>query len=756
MIASRWHVQAAWLWLALMLLVWGYGTWRMVSGLPLDSDLLYLLPSEEQDPQLQKGRALLINELGSRFTVMVGHPEEEQALQAAKKLQSRLQENGMLKPTADNWSSKAIELAKTFFPYRQGLLGEQERQMLLQHQENKLIQRAVGQLYNPSAILDSQLLLKDPFTLFSSFLLQLPNPAPKLMPRNGWLHTYAEQKHWFMINAQLSDSPFSIQFQNQFMQVWETINKEPVTLLRLSAIFYAQAAASRAMNESSTIGTLGLLLTILLIIFIFRAVRPLGLTILAILNGLMCGLVVSLLLFERIHTAALLFGSTLIGVAVDYCLIYFCQAFSPQSSPAWRLKSVIHGIFYGMLTTFMGYFCLAMAPFPGLQQGAAISVAGLLTSWLTVVLWFPHLDTLSCRTPSPILLHMQALLMWLWQPAHARQRTLFACTLVLLSLGGALHFEINDNIRRYQQLSPHLQEEQKQIQKLTGMADINQFFWLQNNDQEQLLRVQEQLGDRLQELRTRGIIQDWLSLARFTPSTHRQQENKQLITALYGTGLPIIEEITGLSLSTQSGREDFLTPENSGILAWPLFTDAKKQALFPISVQDSTQMTQVAEGITGAHYVDPAADLSTLLERYRYRALLLLALSVLFTYLLLVWRYGWKNGITTLLPALCATLLTPFLLALLQVPFGFFTAIALVLLFAIGVDYAIFCAEESSPDLPMLTGIWLTALTSLFSFGLLAFSQTPAVREFGLTVMIGISLSMLLAPWAMRNKNNHA
>jgi predicted exporter len=73
-----------------------------------------------------------------------------------------------------------------------------------------------------------------------------------------------------------------------------------------------------------------------------------------------------------------------------------------------------------------------------------------------------------------------------------------------------------------------------------------------------------------------------------------------------------------------------------------------------------------------------------------------------------------------------------------------------VLILGIGVDYAIFFAESESDQRPVtMLGVWLAALTSLLSFGLLALSQVPAMTQIGLTMIIGILVSLLLSPLAV-------
>ena len=98
-------------------------------------------------------------------------------------------------------------------------------------------------------------------------------------------------------------------------------------------------------------------------------------------------------------------------------------------------------------------------------------------------------------------------------------------------------------------------------------------------------------------------------------------------------------------------------------------------------------------------------------------------------------------------PPAFALLLTPSLMALLGEPITFFAAMALVLVLSIGVDYAIFCAEAAGVrKSATLLAVCLASSTTLLSFGLLAFSGVFAVHTFGLTMLIGITLSVLLSP----------
>jgi len=78
---------------------------------------------------------------------------------------------------------------------------------------------------------------------------------------------------------------------------------------------------------------------------------------------------------------------------------------------------------------------------------------------------------------------------------------------------------------------------------------------------------------------------------------------------------------------------------------------------------------------------------------------------------------------------------------------------ALVLLLSVASDYAIFCAESPGDRRTVtLLAVWMAALTTLLSFGLLVVSRVPAVHNFGSTMLIGILLALLAAPLASRGR----
>jgi predicted exporter len=146
--------------------------------------------------------------------------------------------------------------------------------------------------------------------------------------------------------------------------------------------------------------------------------------------------------------------------------------------------------------------------------------------------------------------------------------------------------------------------------------------------------------------------------------------------------------------------------------------------------------------------VDKAESVSALMGQYRRLGNAALAAAVLLVWGML-WRWReWRRGSLILAPSLLGMLAG---LALAGAGLTLFKTIALVLVLGFGVDYTVFLAAAEDPA-PALLGVLLAGFATLLSFGLLAFSHTPALRGFGLTLGLGLLVAVLSAPMALPRK----
>ncbi|MGH8324225.1 MAG: hypothetical protein ACRETD_10580, partial [Steroidobacteraceae bacterium] len=390
---------------------------------------------------------------------------------------------------------------------------------------------------------------------------------------------------------------------------------------------------------------------------VFRALRPLWLTLLAIAIGVVCAFAACFAIFGGLHVAALLFGVSLIGIAIDYCLQYVSARFGADAGPPpARLRRVLPGITLGAATTLIGYATLMLAPFPGLHQLAVFAAIGLSGSFITVLLWLPALDS-----PEPLLhgarvLTMADQLSRFWQ--EARYRRWRFCLIALIAIGavvGATRLRVDDDVRHQQALASNLRDQEAQIRRLSGISGGTEFLLVRAADGERALQTEEALQTRLAVARRQGALRGFQALAQFIPSVARQRENRALVRdRLMRPYLASYYQRLGMAGNAQvgAGNNEFLTPyaiADDAPLAFlrNLILDASggTQVVLLAGVSRPDEIRGLAAALPDVRFIDPAGDVTGLLGEYRRRAMLLIAISVLLMMPVLVWRYGVRGSL---------------------------------------------------------------------------------------------------------------
>lgn len=758
---------AAVVWLAIVLAAVGYLALLIRDGLPLRTDILALLPREERDPTAQRATEAVSRALGRRVIVLVGDTDASRARAAAMRLKADLARAGVAdldEGAADQ--ERLSKLGAFYYPHRQGLLSDEDRALLLAGKGHDVSQKALAQAFGVGGVASAGLLRTDPFLLLPSFFAGLPVPLSRLTLDEGMLSTVDGDRTWVLVSATLRGEAYEIDVQKKLVAAFDAsvaairATNPTVEVRRLGAVFFADHGARTAIAEASTLSSISLVATVVMLLVVFRRFQPLLHNVLALAVGLCLGFAGSFLIFGELHVAALLLGTSLNGVAVDYGLHYSAAAFDRKlTSGEDRLRKVMPAISLGLVTTLIGYAALAIAPLPGLRQIAVFSAIGLSGAFVTVVLWFPLLDRVSPLGHGARMLRSAGLAWSLWtRPRFSRVQLAVLVVLVAMGALGVARYGVDDDVRRLQALSPDLLREQAEIQRLIGATAAQQFLLVRAADDEAALRAGEALSDQLARLKREGTIAGYQMPAAFVPSARRQAENRALAEARLFAPL-LVEHLAALGLPSPGAPAEPGPPLTlaaaleSGAL--PFLKDlVVEPGLHVVAMQGLSRPDLVRAAIVGqpmVRFVDPVADFSELLGRYRARVVAIVLISAALIYALLAWRYGMRGAAWVMLGPLVAMSLVPAVTAAVGEPFTFFHAIGLALILAIGVDYAIFCAEHDPghQDVTMLS-VWLVTLTSLLSFGLLGLSGVPAVRAFGITMLIGITVAFFLAPLASR------
>lgn len=756
-------------WLAIVAAAGLYLTVLGIAGFPIRTDLMALLPREERDPVLKQANEAVARSLGRRIVLAFGDNDRNRARTAAQQVKDAVLATGLVDPVDGPALQDAGRRLGTFYlPHREVLLSTADRTALADGRAAEIGNRALAQTYGFGSPVDATLLAADPFLLLPAFLIALPGPLERLSIDDGMLMIAEGSMTWIVVPMTLRHDPFDLDVQEKLITKLDEAtgrlaqSMPDVKTLRVGSIFFADHGARTAIDEVTLLAFIEIAGTILLIVGVFRRLSPLLLNLMALGVGIAVAFAGTFLLFGEIHVAALLFGTSLIGVAVDYGLHYSCTAFSTAATTGrQRLAFVMPAISLGLVTTLIGYSALAIAPFPGLRQIAVFAIIGLISAFATVVLWFPLLDRLAPLRHGAGMMKVAAFPWVFWtSPRFGSARALLVFTCAATLVMGLANYRADDDVRRLQVLSPALLLDQQHLQRLIGANIDAQHILISATDDEAALQRQEALVPVLDRLVAEGALSGYQMPATFIPSLARQGADRTLVMdRLIEPHLARHLAQLGLPAPTPRGapaaKLTIETAVTSG--AVPLLSDfVVAPGIHIVALKGLQRSELVAAAVAplnanGVRFVDPTADFSRLLGTYRSRAISMTAISVLVVASFLTWRYGPREAFWTILPPIVSALLVPAVLSLVGEPFTFFHAMGLVLVVAIGVDYTIFCVETPTGhhSITMLA-ILLATFTTLLSFGLLGLSSARAVQAFGFTLLIGIVAAYLLSPLASR------
>lgn len=726
--------------------------------LPIDTDVLALLPQDARNPAAERALARLSEGASRRVLVVLAAADFERLRAAAQRISDTLvgaDSPLQASPKVDHSSADLIDF---YAPWRDRLLSDADRERLARQSPDQVAQAALRSLYRPGPSARVLSANDDPIASFSAWLTERAS-STSLRPRAGWLWQEAEGRQLIVLPFELRASALSVAaleaLQPRLDRARALASEWGVEMSAAGIPVHAAAATLQAEREMSIIGAGASLGIALLMLLSFQRIRPMLLVLGSVGVGLLVALSLCLLLFERVHLMTLVFGASLVGVAEDYAIHWLSvRALAPTDERARATTALTPGLWLAFLTSALGYFALALAPFPGLRQMAFFSIVGLAGALLSVLLWMPRLLG---REPLASRLSLALARSWLYWPRLRGIPLLVALVLLAIAVGGAVQLRSSDDLRALQSSPPALIEQQARIGRWLAEPSPLQFYLLQADNQAELLAREDALLTRLEALAAAGQIDGHRALSDWVPAAQRQLENQALLQPAWSAAVTAITTALGSSeapprpLAAQPlTLQQWLDSPASSALS-PLYLgriDAQYQSVVQVlglsRPQQLAPLLQAAEGLPGVQWVDRTADYSRLLQQYRIAMLQVLLAALALVTLLLVWRYrarAWR----VLAPTLAAMLAVLGWLGWRGEPLQLFHVLGLIVLLGMADDYGIFLLETDAGEAAWL-GVLLGAVNTLLAFGLLAFSSTPALAAFGTTLLLGISVAWLSAP----------
>ncbi|WP_118795756.1 MMPL family transporter [Haemophilus haemolyticus] len=715
----------------------------------LETDLRTLLPTETSWSSIQiyadKRQETLLNQ---NIVALIGHQQPTTAYHLANEITKLWQESSQFSQINSKIQPDLLALQADIQRVKFAVLPESIRQILLTQPSN-YFQVYAQQLANPF-IKTNLLPLEQDWLGFGRFVLPQSQKLSHMQwdAENGFIYTENAGKTWVLLNGQLK--------QREMMNVSQDIptlitqskaiaQHSHADFISTGALLFSAHSKQQAEKESTWMSIIGIGLTLLLLLSVFRTLHILWL-FLPIVLGMLVGSVFTILVLGKIHILTLVIGTSLVGVLIDFPL-HWCA--SSIQSTNWHSEKAMQAhqstFLITLSITLLGYGLLWFTDLPILKQTALFSATALIVALLTTRLFLPLL----IKQP-PLTARLPVLP---FSKIRLKHPILYVITGLFIATG-IYQSKWQDDIRQWINLPKAMLADAQKIGELTGIDLGSQYFLVTAKNDDDLLEKERVLSAQLTKLGqphqalSQWIMSEKMQQAFYLQITDKIQPNDY--RALDELGVPNeyilaafdeLKKIQPVSLKTalntslgQGWNALYLGNLNSQVASLVKIINAK----------DQVQMRALANGVD-IFWQDKRAYLNDAFQQTRNKAAWLKILSFAIAGLFL-WRcFGARKTIRLLCIPSIAIAGTIAMFGWLGFPITLFAMFGLLLVSAIGIDYVAYMQSIQEQKSTKHIAITLAATTTLISFGLLAFSSTPAVSSFGLSVTIGVFFAALLS-----------
>lgn len=752
----------------------------------INTNLFDILPETNARGEVSKADSVLNNKTGRTFVVLVKSDSFENSKKAASNLCSWLE--GSLELTKEKKSFESISLYMN-----ENVLSEienyySENKFFLlngERTERFLIEGDEGKTAVEDFITESQMLLMSPFSFNADYendpfglagieitesLDKINDSGTSMSLKDGVLAAEKDGFYYVMIRGVLTPEGASITNKNsgvkKIYDAAKEVQKNGIEFIFSGVPFHSYESSTSAQFEITLISTVSMILIILLCIYIFRNALPVVSSVGAITMSALFALSSVLVVFREIHILTFVFGTTLIGTCLDYSVHFFVRwkgDLSLKSGTEIR-NHLFKGLSLSLVSTEICYLVLVFAPFTLLKQVAVFSFSGILSSYLTVLCLYPEIKMPKEKKELAVINWIKKI-----QP-DGKVKKIILASIAVLSLITFFAFRknvrIENNLRSFYSMKGRLLQSEIESNKILNPGSKGCYFIVRGSTEEEVfaneaafLRKLEGSGF-LDYTDKTGTNATYNCVTKYIPAMEEQERSYRSCEKLNGY-LSEQYETIGFSkdeinayeknyLEIFNGKKDkYVSIENCP----DFIKDAVKNfwigkigenyysMIMPMHFDDVEFLRKMTAGEENVFFMNKMADIGSELNRLTKLMLLLLAAAVVIMFVVLKCFYKWSDVFKIIVIPLITVFVCVSILAMANIPLGFFSVTGIILVFGLSIDYIIY-AVENSTEINSLA-IILSFVSSALSFGALALSSFMPVFMFGLPVFTGLTTAVI-------------
>jgi predicted exporter len=556
------------------------------------------------------------------------------------------------------------------------------------------------------------------------------------------------------------------------------------TLLLSGTGVFAVASRATIQREVTRLSIVSTALIVALLLAVYRSPTALALGLVPVASGALAAVAAVSVAHGFVHGLTLGFGTTLIGEAIDYSIYLFILSNSSTAQSNGRddrdwVTRFWPTIRLGVLTSVCGFATLLVSGFPGLAQLGLYSITGLAVAALVTRFVLPSLlpRRFRVRDLTPLGIRLDAAIGSARRARWALGIITAAAVVVLVVHRDTLW---NRELAALSPVSPADQALDQRLRADLGAPDARYLVIVSAASFDGALAASERIAAALQPLVERGVLGGFDAPSRFLPSAATQRARQAALPPRPELAARLREATAGLPLRAER-LEPFLVDAEAARTRVPLTraelagtslahaVDAlvvrqgeRWSAMLPLRApadRPAIDAAVVRAALAGpatrdALFVDIKDEADRLYGGYLQEAIRLSAagFAVIVALLGIVLR-DWRRVLAVLAPLVAAVLVVAAGFALAGAPLILLHLVGMLLIVAIGSNYALFFdrgaagpAGSDDGSRPRMLASLLTAnLTTVAGFGLLAFSSVPVLSALGATVGPGAILVLAFA-----------
>jgi len=751
-------------WLLLMLA--GIAALR---GTPVTHDLTQFLPAGATQQQHLTVSLLRSGPASRLILIGLENAAPRQLAETSQRIARALQASGLFSQV-NNGTQISSDRLQLEFRYRYLLDPNTTASSFDEQHLHSALQQRLDELSSALPFMDQRQLAADPTAALRSLLGDRQSARQPHLLYGVW---FAPDERRALLAVITRATGLDADAQRQAIEAvhaaFDAAGSTPGTRLLLSGSpVFADDARNIIRSGLRSLSLAAALLVAAFLLIVYRSFSLLMLSGLPIVSGLLAGSVATAVIFGNIHGITLVFGITLLGIAIDYPIHLFSHL-QPDRTPRQSMARIWPTLRLGVITTCLGYLAFARRDFTGLAQLGVFTTSGLLTAAAITRWLLPSLLTgVEIQVAHAIpTADRYSLVRIRRRPAIA----ILAVAGIALALLTVLSPPVwETDLAALSPVSDAMRRLDNSLRDAIGAPDVSQMIVVNRTDPEAVLESCEQAVGKLRGAVSRGLLSGLEAPTLYLPSIATQKlrqghlpdaptARRHLDSALRGLPfrqdafapfLDALSESRTLPPLTMSDVEGTLT----GLRIQPLvFSDESGwHALILLSgVAPGAGFREwwQQQDMPDALFINLKETSAAMLADFRNSTLERLVLGI--ALILLVLSTGLRSipsALWVALPILLAVALTATLLGAFGERLSLFHLISLLLTTGIGIDYSLFFQrrEEQGPArISTLHALLVCVVSTVTVFGILACSPIPVLHSIGITVAIGTPLCFLLA-----------